>query len=80
MTNCFWDFEVFLFLVSELASIPSMLSSSSALLTTSYLIFFSLPLPIGVATPIASTALLLIGTTEEAPIIRSHLDQVSGKS
>ena len=45
MTNCFWNFALFLFLVLGPTSVPSALSSSSAILTTSYLIFFSLPLP-----------------------------------
>ena len=79
MTNYFWDFVVFVFLVSGPTLVPSALSSSSALLTASYLIFFSLPLPMRVAAPIASITPLLIGTPEKVPTIRSHPNQASRK-
>ena len=79
-TSCLRNLAIFLFLALWPASVPSTLPSTSAFLTASYLIFFSLPLPTGVATPIASTTPFLIGTSKEEPTMRSHLDQVSGKS
>ena len=80
MTNCFWDFAVLLFLASRPTSVHLTLSSSSALLTASYLIFFSLPIPTGAIAPISSITPLLIGSPEKVPTIRSHPNQVSGKS
>ena len=77
-TNCFWDFPVFLFFVS--GPIPFALPSTSTSFNFSYLIALSLLIPIEVPALMASTAPFLIGTPVEAPTIRSHPDQTSGKS
>ena len=80
ITSYLWAEAVFLLLVPWPASVPSAFPSTSDFLTTFYLIFFSLPLPMGVATPIASITPFLIGMPEEKPTMKSNLDQALEKS
>ena len=78
ITSCLQVEAVFLLLVPWSTLVPLALPLTSDFLIAFYLIFFSLPLPTRVATPIASTIPFLIGMPEE-PTMRSHPNQESRK-